>query len=113
MKRQEVIAVVQKFDALLLNGLDNVAVALENLKSGEYISIQGKDEKLKVAQNIPYGHKLAIQNILKDERVLKYGECMGIATEDILVGNHVHVSNVRGLNQEDKATVLLEGGVES
>ncbi|EMF46722.1 hypothetical protein B481_1651 [Planococcus halocryophilus Or1] len=36
---------------------------------------------------------------------------MGIATEDIPAGNHVHVSNVRGLNEEDKTAVFLKGGV--
>ena len=107
------MTVEQKFDALVLNSMNNVAVALENLKAGESISIQGKDGELKVAENIPYGHKVAIRTILKDDKVLKYGECMGIAIEDIFAGNHVHVSNVRGLNKEDKATVFLKGGVKS
>ena len=107
------IAVEQKIDALMLNSIDNVAVALENLKAGESISIQGKDGVLKIGENIPYGHKVAVRTILKDDKVLKYGECMGIATEDIPAGNHVHVSNVRGLNKEDKTTVSLKGGVKS
>ncbi|WP_203333665.1 UxaA family hydrolase [Planococcus beigongshangi] len=102
----------QKIGALMLNSMDNVAVALENLKAGESISIQGKEGLVKVFKSIPYGHKIAVHPILKDEKVIKYGECMGIATETIPVGHHVHVSNVRGLNKEDKTAVTLKGGVE-
>lgn len=102
----------QKFNALKLNEMDNVAVALENLKKGEPLLIQARGDEITVGENIPYGHKVALSNIPADSKIIKYGECMGIATEDIPVGSHVHVSNVRGLNEEDKTAVLLQGGVK-
>lgn len=103
----------QKFNALKLNGMDNVAVALENLKKGEPLLIQAQDEKITVGENIPYGHKIALSAIQADNKIIKYGECMGIATENIPPGSHVHVSNVRGLNEEDKTVVFLDGGVKN
>ncbi|ANU14551.1 UxaA family hydrolase [Planococcus halocryophilus] len=101
----------KKYNALRLHETDNVAVALENLKTGEKLVVQGLDTEIILQINIPYGHKVAVSTILQDQKILKYGECMGIATEDIPAGNHVHVSNVRGLNEEDKTAVFLKGGV--
>lgn len=97
-----------KYNAIRLNDDDNVAVALRNIRNGEFISIQGLDEKIEVKKGIPYGHKVALKDIDADERVIKYGECMGITTEKILKGCHVHVSNVRGLNNEEHLAVIGE-----
>lgn len=101
----------QKYNALRLHETDNVAVALENLKMGEQLAVQGLDREVILRINIPYGHKVAVDDIPQDQKILKYGECMGIATEGIAAGSHVHVSNVRGLNEEDKTAVFLKGGV--
>lgn len=102
----------QKYNALRLHETDNVAVALKNLIMGEQLVVQGLDIEIILRENIPYGHKVAVANILQDQKILKYGECMGIATKDIPSGSHVHVSNVRGLNDEDKTAVFLKGDVE-
>ena len=44
--------------------------------------------------NIPAGHKFAIQPIRKGEKVFKYGEVIGLATQDIQMGQYVHVHNI-------------------
>ncbi|GGJ99063.1 D-galactarate dehydratase [Lentibacillus kapialis] len=93
----------QKVNALKLDEEDNVAVALETLKAGELLSIKNEITKISATKTIPYGHKIALNPIPKGNRVIKYGECMGLATEDIAIGDHVHVSNVRGLTEEDKS----------
>lgn len=97
-----------KFNAIRLNDNDNVAVALRNIRTGESVTIQGLDGEITVKKGIPYGHKIALRDIGAGERVLKYGECMGITTEEIPKGYHVHVSNVRGLNDEERAAVIGE-----
>jgi altronate dehydratase small subunit len=91
-----------------LHEKDNVAVALRNIKSGEMISVPGQMEKLEAVKSIPYGHKIAIAPIVEGAVVTKYGECMGIATENIPVGSYVHISNVRGLNDEERLTIIEE-----
>ena len=56
---------------LLINKLDNVEV------------------------NIDDGHKYARRDIAKGENIIKYGQPIGHATEDIRVGEHVHTHNVK------------------
>lgn len=56
---------------MIINKLDNVEVNLEN------------------------GHKYAICDIKKDENIIKYGNPIGHATEDIKKGEHVHTHNVK------------------
>jgi len=99
-----------KYNAIRLNENDNVAVALKNIRTGEIIKIQGLDGKTEVKKGIPYGHKIALRDIGVEEKVLKYGECMGVTTEKIPKGYHVHVSNVRGLNNEERAVIIGELG---
>jgi altronate dehydratase len=79
---------------LFLNENDNIAVCLEDLKSGTQISQSGFEFEVK--NNIPRGHKIATKNIKKDDGIIKYGERMGHATVDIQTGEHVHVHNVLG-----------------
>lgn len=85
--------------ALLLNEKDNVAIALTNLKRGDEVelSIQGINIKVKLLNDIPFGHKFSIREIKEGEHVVKYGEVIGVATKNIGVGEHVHVHNVKGL----------------
>ena len=45
--------------------------------------------------NIPAGHKIAIKDVKKGEKVIKYGEVIGVAKEDIKTGDWVHVHNVK------------------
>ncbi|MDC3423414.1 UxaA family hydrolase [Aquibacillus sp. 3ASR75-11] len=92
----------KKINALKLDEKDNVVVALEMLKAGELVSVRNETKKINVTKTIHYGHKVAIAPIPIGKKVIKYGECMGIATKDIATGDHVHVSNVRGLTEEDK-----------
>lgn len=72
---------------------DNVVVALKDFKKDEVIHINGTD--IKLLNDVPRGHKIAIKNINKGETVVKYGFSIGIAKEDITVGEHVHTHNLR------------------
>ena len=38
-----------------------------------------------------------MKDIKKGTPIIKYGETIGLATEDIKEGDHVHVHNVEGL----------------
>jgi len=78
---------------------DNVAVALADLKPGEAVEfkVDGESREVRVRDEIPYGHKIALRDISKGEKVIKYGEVIGEATEDIPAGSHVHIHNIRSL----------------
>ncbi len=71
---------------------DNVAVAVEGLKKGAPVSLDGALVILK--KDIPAGHKFALRDIPSGGKVIKYGFPIGHATENISVGNHVHTHNV-------------------
>ena len=72
-----------------INEKDNTAVALENLEKGEKIG------GLTLVQNIPMGHKAALEDIKKGEKVIKYGYPIGSAKEDIKKGSHIHSHNLK------------------
>ena len=77
---------------LLLNQRDNVVVAIRTLRTGDAVDLNGR--QVLVAEDIPFGHKLAIAKIGEGDSIVKYGEVIGRATSPIAPGHHVHVHNV-------------------
>ena len=63
---------------LKINEEDNVAVVIEADEGG-----------------IAAGHKVALADIKAGEKIIKYGNCIGKATEDIKAGDWVHTHNVK------------------
>ena len=84
-------------DALMVDAKDNVAVCLHDIMDGKNTEVRlGKDNIILTADGaIPRGHKIAMKDILKGEKIVKYGEIIGQATQDITKGQHVHVHNVK------------------
>ena len=69
---------------------DDVVVLLADGVLGE--SIQIDSTEIKLLQDTPKGHKIAVKEIAKNKDVLKYGYSIGKAKEDIKVGEWVHLS---------------------
>jgi len=85
--------------AIKINKNDNVAVASEELKAGDLITVQ--EEKIRVQERIPMGNKIALVDIEKGRDILKYGYKIGYASEKILKGSLVHSHNlVTALNED-------------
>lgn len=82
--------------ALVVHPDDDVAVALRDIAEGEAIDIRkdGAIERMRVAQPIPLGHKIALHRLAAGMPIRKYGEAIGVATIDIPAGAHVHVHNL-------------------
>ncbi len=72
-----------------INEKDNVVVALENLKNGEII------DNITLKSDVPMGHKIALTDIKKGEKIIKYGYPIGSAKEDITSGSHIHSHNLK------------------
>jgi len=85
--------------ALIINSIDNVATAIADIEPGEVISlkIEEKTRQVNIRERIPFGHKFALKKIRKGESIVKYGEKIGRATQDIESGFHVHIHNVESL----------------
>ncbi len=75
-------------DYIIINPIDNVAVVLRPYKKGEIV------EGVTLLEDIPQAHKVALVDIKKGEDVIKYGNPIGHATQDIKKGEHVHTHNV-------------------
>lgn len=83
-------------NAMIIDLKDTVAVAIEPIAKGEDINYKVGDEvkTLKALNDIQIYHKLAIKDMAKGEPVVKYGEHIGLAANDIKIGEHVHRHNV-------------------
>ncbi|MBM4237763.1 MAG: D-galactarate dehydratase [Euryarchaeota archaeon] len=87
-----------KAKAIRIDAKDNVATALSDLRAGESVVVKGgMNGKVKVLQDIQFGHKFATLPIGKGQEVIKYGETIGRATADIKKGEHVHVHNIESM----------------
>ncbi|HHV78645.1 MAG TPA: UxaA family hydrolase [Firmicutes bacterium] len=87
-------------EALQIDQKDNVGIALRPLKAGTLVSVnrRGGDEiRVSLLDDIPFGHKFALRRIQAGEHVIKYGETIGMATQHIERGQHVHTHNVASL----------------
>ncbi len=76
-----------------LHAVDNCIVALQPLMQGQTIDLDEKSVTLRI--KIPAGHKLAIKTIHAGQPVIKYGWPIGVATQRIEPGDHVHDHNLR------------------
>ena len=82
-------------DALKISEKDSVAVALRSLARGENVAVGSGMVLLR--DGIPKYHKFALRDICAGEKVIKYGESIGEALEDISTGDYVHIHNVKSL----------------
>ncbi|HYE41956.1 MAG TPA: altronate dehydratase family protein [Caulobacteraceae bacterium] len=72
---------------------DHVATALADIAAGQAVEVGGR--RLVARADVPKGHKIAVEVVVAGERVLKFGHPIGVATDQIAPGDHVHVHNVR------------------
>ena len=75
-----------------LHPMDNVAVARVPLAAGQELKVG--ERALTVRENVPAGHKVALERIATGEIIHRYGQAIGRARVPIEVGGHVHTHNV-------------------
>ncbi|MFN0159915.1 MAG: UxaA family hydrolase [Burkholderiales bacterium] len=81
--------------AIVLNPGDNVATLIDSGSAGAGCTLQGEaTHTLKLATDIPFGHKVCTRDIALDAPVVKYGQVIGRASRAITAGEHVHTHNV-------------------
>jgi altronate hydrolase len=69
---------------------DNVVVATARLAQGTALP----DESITIIDDAPFGHKVATSLIPVGAPVRKYGQVIGVATQEIAPGHHVHTHNL-------------------
>lgn len=88
----------EKVVGLRLDDRDNVATIFNDVEKGQTIEILKKDgsvSHIEALTSIPYGHKIAVEDIQEGEAITKYGEEIGISTAPITEGEWVHVHNLQ------------------
>ncbi len=75
-----------------LNEADNVVVARVDLDAGQSFVVG--DKTVTVREPVRSGHKLALEPIALGQSVLKYGQVIGVSTQLIQAGDHVHEHNI-------------------
>jgi altronate dehydratase small subunit len=85
-----------KKQAIVIHELDNVATCVDFFTAGTTINffLGGQEQTIELLEDIPLGHKVAIQPILQGTNVIKYAETIGVSLVDIAPGQHVHVHNM-------------------
>ena len=87
--------------ALRVDDLDNVATIFsEDIVDGTAVEIRdrtGRSELVSVIGNIPYGHKVALEDIPCGAHIIKYGQSIGMASKDIAKGEYVHIHTMKAL----------------
>lgn len=77
-----------------LNPEDNLVIALANLPEGETV------EGVSLRARVPRGHKIATSAIATGDQVIRYGQIIGVATQAIAPGEHIHSHNL-GMGAHD------------
>ena len=87
---------------LIIEPEDNVVVVTEDVRIGDTVSykLDGTYYEIQAKQDIPVYHKIARAGIENGDKVIKYGQIIGVAVADINEGDHVHVHNVRSMSKE-------------
>jgi (2R)-sulfolactate sulfo-lyase subunit alpha len=79
---------------------DSVGViVIEGVKAGAeltgWIMREDRTVSVKVLNDVPIGHKIALKDIAAGEGVVKYGVDIGKVVAPIKKGEHVHVHNLK------------------
>ena len=72
---------------------DNVLIVRNKIIPGDKELIDGKE--IVFNQSIGFGHKIARRKIKMGEKIIKYNVPIGSATEDLPIGTHLHLHNMK------------------
>ena len=83
--------------AKLIDEKDNVVTVVADCVAGDELTVKfkGKETNYTCNHDIPFGHKIAIVDIRKGDKIMKYGEAIGSASQDVRKGDWVHTHNVK------------------
>ena len=93
-------------NAVLIDGRDNVAVAIEPIAAGQAVAwvSGGQVHTVQALEDFPLYHKAAIRPLEAGDPVVKYGQPIGTAARPIEAGRHVHTHNVSDLHRPGEVT---------
>ncbi|MGN1329333.1 MAG: UxaA family hydrolase [Eubacterium sp.] len=72
-----------------INEKDNVAIALEPLSKGY------EEQGITLLDDIPFGHKVLLEDLKENDNIIKYGNPIGHLKADAEKGSHIHEHNLK------------------
>lgn len=95
---------------LLHEAADDVGVAAVDLKAGETVGAVTLDGEsvasIKLVEDVPLGHKVAMRAMAEKKHILEYGREIGYASTAIVQGAHVHTHNIKSLRWAGKGQIV-------
>lgn len=80
---------------------DDVGVAIVDLETGvavQAMTVGGQHvDTVRMKEDIPLGHKVAMRDLPEGKEVLEYGRPIGRAAKAITKGSHVHIHNLKSI----------------
>ena len=85
-----------EINALLMGLSDNVVTCIADISKGETVTYRKGDEILSLTaqEDIPYCHKIALEDIPAGGEIIKYDESLGKTSEAIAKGHWVAHHNL-------------------
>lgn len=84
--------------AIQMDKRDNIATVASNVSKGEVVEVLSPDGTIilspRALDEIPFGHKIALADLELGDKLIKYGETIGVASKPIRVGAWAHTHNV-------------------
>lgn len=104
------IGVEMKIDAIMLDPKDNVVTCVRDVAAGETVCYRNGDAFLNVdaKENIPFGHKIALEEVAKEAEIYKYGELIGKAMSPIGKGCLVDHKNIYSVPRDYESEYVPE-----
>jgi altronate hydrolase/altronate dehydratase small subunit len=87
--------------------LDDAGVEMITIIRGDKSSLQ---QEIILKQPVALGHKVALTHITAKSPVVKYGIQIGVATQDIQIGEWVHLHNCASFVDERSKAMDVETG---
>ena len=98
--------------AIQIDERDNVATVTSDVGVGDVVEVLSPEGEAlmrpQMTGEVSFGHKIALKSLEKGEKVVKYGEVIGVASSPIGVGVWMHTHNVESATVPTSAYV--EGG---
>jgi hypothetical protein len=80
-------------NALIINSIDNVAVALNDIPQGSTIKLPD-GTVLPALADISFGHKILLNDVSKGDDIIKYGEVIAQVNQNVKRGDWIHLHNL-------------------
>ncbi len=89
-------------NAIMICAVDDVATTIVELPAGDVgrYSVNGQCCEIAIKEIVPKYHKFAVRDIPQGGFVHKYGEIIGVTTQNISKGCHVHEHNLSSMETE-------------